>query len=126
MGKFALINGRLIDGTDKEPRDGWGLVVDGTNIHSVEAVGSLRVPADAEVIDVEGRTLMPGLIDAHTHLTYTTEKRRRRRLRDIFMTLETNTIKAIENAQNHPRYPAAPPLEMGALEGTSVQPSATP
>ena len=98
MGKFALINGRLIDGTGKEPRNGWGLVVDGTNIHSVEAVESLRVPADAEVIDVEGRTLMPGLIDAHTHLTYH-RKAKAARLRDIFMTLETNTIKAIENAQ---------------------------
>ena len=63
MGKIALINGRLIDGTGKEALDDWGLLVDGTKILSVDSTNALRVPADALVIDVKGMTLMPGLID---------------------------------------------------------------
>ena len=98
MGKFAFINGRLIDGTGQEPKDGWGLVVDGKSILSVGPVGSLSVPADAEVMDVAGRTLMPGIIDAHTHVDYDSTEWSNR-LRDLFWTLETNTIKAVANAK---------------------------
>ena len=39
----------------------------------IEAVGpaaALRMPAEARVVNLGGRTIMPGLIDAHTHLTY--------------------------------------------------------
>jgi len=70
MSELVLINGRLIDGTGKEPLDGCGIVVKGASISAVGPVQSLPVPADAQVIDLEGRTIMPGLIDAHTHLTY--------------------------------------------------------
>lgn len=70
MSALAFVNGRLIDGTGREPRNGWGLVVEETRIQAVGPVSSLPIPADVRVIDVEGRTLMPGLIDAHTHLTY--------------------------------------------------------
>ena len=70
MSKYVLTNALLIDGTGAEPKPNHGLVIDGDSIHSVDASGSLAAPADAEVIDLEGKTLMPGIIDAHTHLTY--------------------------------------------------------
>ncbi len=41
------------------------MVADG----QIEAVGELQAPAGAAVIDLEGRTLLPGLIDAHVHLS---------------------------------------------------------
>src|SRR6476469_8119537 len=41
------------------------VVVDG----KIQSVGSSKVPADAPVIDLGNLTLLPGLIDAHTHLT---------------------------------------------------------
>jgi len=98
MAKLALVNGRLIDGTGSEPRDGWGLVIDGANILSVGPAGSLRVPADAQVVDVTGHTLMPGLIDPHTHVSYH-KSTWALNMREMTESLETNTIKAVENAR---------------------------
>jgi imidazolonepropionase-like amidohydrolase len=98
MSELVLINGRLIDGTGKEPLDDCGIVVKGANISAVGPSQSLPVPADAQVIDVGGRTIMPGLIDAHTHLTYHYSEYRLL-LQQLNESLEMNTIKAIQSAK---------------------------
>jgi hypothetical protein len=98
MATLALINGRLIDGTGKEPRDRWGLVVAGDRIQEVGASNSLRVPSDATVTDLGGRTIMPGLIDAHTHLTYHASEYSLI-LQQMNESLEINTVKAVDNAR---------------------------
>ncbi|MCY4086379.1 MAG: amidohydrolase family protein [Actinomycetia bacterium] len=97
MSKYVLTNAVLIDGTGGEPQPGSGLVVDGEKIHSVGPSGSLPVPADAMVIDLEGKTLMPGIIDAHTHLTYHRSEYALI-LQQMNESLELNTIKAVESA----------------------------
>src|ERR1035438_4625024 len=57
-------NARVFDGTRLIPKADV-LVRDGR----VEAVGpNISVPADAQVIDGNGKTLLPGLIDAHAHV----------------------------------------------------------
>ena len=67
-GVTAITNARIIDGNGGEPLiDGVIVVRDG----QIEAIGpssSTSVPADAEVIDAAGRTIMPGLADMHVHL----------------------------------------------------------
>ncbi len=56
---------RIFDGTsDREVKDGM-VIVEGTTIKAV-GVG-LAIPAGAEVIDLGDSTLLPGLIDSHTH-----------------------------------------------------------
>ena len=59
----------LIDGTSDRVRDGAAVVVDGERIVAVGAVAELtaKYPA-ARVVDLGGATLLPGLIDAHTHV----------------------------------------------------------
>jgi len=66
----ALRAGTLIDGTGGAPlRDAVVLVEDGR----IKAVGAgLPVPPAAELIDLGGRTLLPGFVDAHVHLAYRT------------------------------------------------------
>jgi hypothetical protein len=61
-------NARLIDGISDQPRDGMSIKVDGERI---TAVGSGALPAapGADVIDLKGQTLLPGLIDTHVHTT---------------------------------------------------------
>lgn len=44
------------------------VVVRGTKIEAVGRDGEIRVPRDAEVVDLGGRVLMPGLVDTHSHL----------------------------------------------------------
>jgi len=57
---------RVFDGVDPRPHEGWSVLVRGERI---EAAGpSLAPPAGARVIDLPGTTLMPGLIEGHSHL----------------------------------------------------------
>ena len=62
----AVRCGTLIDGTGAEPVRGATLVLDGGAIVGVDPDGG--VPRDAEVIDAEHLTVMPGMIDCHVHL----------------------------------------------------------
>ncbi len=57
---------RVFDGVSAGPREDATVVVEDGRIKEV-ADGALRVPADAERVACGGRTLMPGLIDAHFH-----------------------------------------------------------
>src|SRR5437899_7648925 len=58
----------LVDGTGGAPVPDAVVVVDGDRVAAAGARGALSWPHDAEVIDVRGRTIIPGLIDAHDHL----------------------------------------------------------
>ena len=58
-------HGRIFDGIGEELLEGVEVLVDGDRIAEVSDV-PIR-SGTAEVIDLEGRTLMPGLIDAHFH-----------------------------------------------------------
>ena len=59
---------RVFDGAGETPHAGWAVVVTGAKITAVGPAASLRVPAGARVIDLAGTTLLPGLIDAHSHV----------------------------------------------------------
>jgi imidazolonepropionase-like amidohydrolase len=66
---FALKGGTLIDGTGRGPINNSIVVVRGSVIEKVGEKGEIDIPREAKVIDISGKTIMPGLIDAHTHLT---------------------------------------------------------
>ena len=62
---IALTNGRLYT-IDNGIIEQGTILLDGAKI---AAVGTdVAIPADAQVIDVEGRIVTPGFIDAHTHI----------------------------------------------------------
>jgi len=50
------------------PHAGWVVLTDGQRIAAVGAAGSVHAPAGATVIDLPGATLLPGLMDIHSHL----------------------------------------------------------
>ncbi|MCA1582686.1 MAG: amidohydrolase family protein [Acidobacteria bacterium] len=60
--------GRLIDGKSPAPRRDQVIVVRGNRIESVGDSNSARIPEGAAVVDLSGATVLPGLIDAHTHI----------------------------------------------------------
>ncbi|MES2451332.1 MAG: amidohydrolase family protein [Pseudomonadota bacterium] len=68
-GAFVLVGGRLFDGTGAAARPAT-IVVQGKTITAVLKPGDQNWPKDAVVYDVAGKTVMPGLIDLHTHLTF--------------------------------------------------------
>jgi imidazolonepropionase-like amidohydrolase len=67
-GLQAFVGARIIDGTGSPAIENGVLVVRDGRIEAVGAGDAVEVPADAEQIDVSGRTLMPGLINAHGHV----------------------------------------------------------
>jgi imidazolonepropionase-like amidohydrolase len=64
----AFVGGMLLDGYEAEPMHHAVVVVDGARIVAAGPQSSTPVPSGATVIDIGGRTLMPGLIDAHVHV----------------------------------------------------------
>ena len=64
----VLEGARLIDGTGRPARDNAALVIEGDKITAVGTAGKLPRPKGARVVDVHGRTIMPGLISAHSHV----------------------------------------------------------
>jgi imidazolonepropionase-like amidohydrolase len=61
-------NVRLIDGLADQPQEGVSIVVEGERITQITG-GDAPAPAGAEVIDLTGKTVVPGLIDTHVHAT---------------------------------------------------------
>ncbi|HET7604842.1 MAG TPA: amidohydrolase family protein [Sphingomicrobium sp.] len=57
---------QVFDGVDPHPHPGWSVLVDGDKIAAVGP--NLGIPAGAKVIDLPGTTLIPGLIEGHSHL----------------------------------------------------------
>jgi imidazolonepropionase-like amidohydrolase len=68
-GTIVLRGGRIFDGTGAPAREGT-LVIERNKIVKILPAGATDWPKDAQVIDVSGKTVLPGLIDLHTHLTY--------------------------------------------------------
>ena len=66
----ALVGGRLIDGTGRVIENGT-LVIDGNRIVAAGPAAT-AVPAGATRVDVRGKTLLPGLVNAHGHVAATT------------------------------------------------------
>jgi imidazolonepropionase-like amidohydrolase len=66
--KTALRGGTLIDATGADPISPAVLVMDGDWITAVGREGEVEIPADAQVIDVTGQTILPGMINSHAHL----------------------------------------------------------
>jgi imidazolonepropionase-like amidohydrolase len=60
--------GHLFDGTGDKTRDNMVIVVVGDRIQSVAPANSVTIPAGATVMDLSHATVLPGLIDCHTHL----------------------------------------------------------
>ena len=65
---IVLRPARVFDGVGPGVREGVVVVVRGERIEAVGPAAQVAVPRDADVIDLPGMTLLPGLIDAHSHV----------------------------------------------------------
>jgi imidazolonepropionase-like amidohydrolase len=65
----VLTGAFLIDCTGADPREGAAVVVEGERIKDVILSGRVGpIPGEVTTLDLQGRTLMPGLTDAHVHV----------------------------------------------------------
>ena len=68
----ALRHVRVIDGTGAAPRDDQTIVLTHGVITAVGDAGMIAVPAGAQILDLAGRTVLPGLVMVHEHMFYPT------------------------------------------------------
>jgi imidazolonepropionase-like amidohydrolase len=62
---FAFVNATVIDGTGAAPRRHQRVLIDGKRIFSVGS--RIDIPEEAEIIDLDGKVVMPGLWEGHAH-----------------------------------------------------------
>lgn len=67
-GLLALTGARIITMNDDEVIENGTVLVRNNRIEAVGAANEVEVPASAETVDVSGKTIMPGIIDAHAHI----------------------------------------------------------
>ena len=67
-GSLVLRGGRLIDGTGRAPVENSVVLMEAGKIVRVGREGEVAIPAGATAINAAGKTIIPGLVDGHTHL----------------------------------------------------------
>src|SRR5262245_58351571 len=87
---IAVRAGRLFDSEAGVMRTRQVVVVQGDRISAVGPEGQVAIPANAHVVDLSRATVLPGLIDAHTHMFNT---------RGPKMTTEAAMLIAVQNMQ---------------------------
>jgi imidazolonepropionase-like amidohydrolase len=66
---FTVVRaGALIDGKSDSARHNQVILIRGNRIESISDASAARIPAGADVIDLSRATVLPGLIDSHTHI----------------------------------------------------------
>ena len=68
---IALTNVRVVDGTGAPAVENQTIVISGGHIQAVGRSGTVQPPAGAQVIDLTGQTVIPGLVGMHDHFYYT-------------------------------------------------------
>ena len=111
-GAVLFEGARVIVGDGQRPIDDGAFLVEGTVITRVGRTGDIAAPAGAAVIDLRGKTVMPALVDAHSHLGYT----------DVRTGDTSSTHYTRDNLTDHLRryayYGIAATLSMGLDRGT--------
>jgi len=110
-GPMLFEGARLITGDGRPAIENSAFVVEGSRITQVGTRGAVKRPAGSTVVDLQGKTVMPALIDAHSHLGYT----------DVRTGDTSSTHYTRENLLDHLRryayYGIAATLSMGLDRG---------
>ncbi|WP_298311798.1 amidohydrolase family protein [uncultured Aquimarina sp.] len=67
-GKIAFTNARIITMEGDQVIEDGTIIINGNTIEKIGKSGDISVPQDAKVFDVNGKTIMPGIVDAHAHV----------------------------------------------------------
>ena len=67
-GPIAIVGGTLIDGNGLEPVNGFTILISGDRIVELGPSESIHIPSETRIIDAEGLSIMPGLIDSNQHV----------------------------------------------------------
>ncbi len=113
---LVIQGGLLIDGTGRPPIENSVIVIEGDRFKAVGHSGEVAIPPGAQVIDVRGRTVMPGFIDGHCHWEAFWG--------ELYLHLGITTCVEIETNQDGPWALAQKDgTKMGKIRGPRIWPS---
>lgn len=67
---IALVHVRVIDGTGAMPKEDQTIIISQGKIQSVEPSAATKIPANAQQLDLNGYTVLPGLVGMHNHMFF--------------------------------------------------------
>jgi imidazolonepropionase-like amidohydrolase len=113
---LVIQGGTLIDGTGRPPIENAVIVIEGDRFRAVGRSGEIAIPAGAQVVDVRGRTVLPGFIDGHCHWEAFWG--------ELYLHLGITTCIEIETNQNGPWALAQKDgTNLGKIRGPRIWPS---
>ncbi|MHB2165911.1 amidohydrolase family protein [Alsobacter sp. R-9] len=119
--RLVIRAGRLVDGRGGAPLDGAAVLVEGERIVAAGRAADVGLPDGATVIDAPGKTLIPGLIDAHVHLAYSGIPHKRAfRAELVEMSYPAIALRAAAYARNSLRRGFTALRDMHAPGGTII------
>jgi len=68
-GKIALVGARIISMKGDEVIENGIIIINENKIEIIGSVNEIKTPTDAKIIDCSGKTIMPGMVDVHSHLS---------------------------------------------------------
>lgn len=95
---IAIKAGRLIDPETGTAATNQVIIIEGEKIKAVGA--NLPIPAGAKVIDLSKLTVLPGLVDAHTHMAITYKEQPENNYYYLTYVMESSALRAIQAASN--------------------------
>ena len=97
---LVLVGGKLIDGTGSAPVTDSVVVIRDGRIETTGTRDATAVPADAEVIDVTGKTIIPGLVNLHVHYRGGPEDIERQFQRQLYYGVTTGRSIGSDSAES--------------------------
>lgn len=120
----ALTNARVIDGTGAPARAGQTLILRQGTIETIGATGTMAVPAGAQVIDLAGKSVLPGLVMLHEHFYYPTGPGVYGQLGQSFVRLYlaggVTTIRTAGNLNGYMDLTLKRRVELGEVAGPAI------
>ena len=106
---IAIVGGTLIDGTGSPPVMDAAILIEGDRFQQVGTRGEVLIPEDAEVIEADGTTILPGLIDGHCHYEEWAD--------ELYLAFGVTTCPDIAGNDPEPLVPRRAAIASGSIRG---------
>ena len=121
---IALSDVIVIDGSGGEPRSGQTVVITGDRITAVGPSSEVEVPNGAEVLELSGHTVVPGLVGMHNHSYYTAAGGRAAQLDfsgpRIYLASGLTTIRTTGSRSTYAELNLKQAIESGQMPGPTL------
>src|SRR6185503_3328139 len=67
---IALAHVRIVDGTGAAAKEDQTIIINAGKIQSIEPSAAAKIPANAQTLDLNGYTVLPGLVGMHNHMFF--------------------------------------------------------